>query len=197
MIKINLLPAAREAKKKETLKQQIGVVVLCLILLFFFMGYLNASISKSISHLQSRIRDIKREIKQLDRIISQVKDIEKEKGTLERKLGIIKDLEEGKSLPVKMVDELSRATPRLVWLTSFSERDGRIRVEGMAYGNATIARFISNLERSPLFTNVVFGSSSMIEKEGIKLVKFDLSFQMILPEAIAKKSQPAKKGKRR
>ena len=54
MIKINLLPV-RAAKKKETLRQQISVAVMSLVLVLIVIGYFHFRIVKNIAEFTAKI----------------------------------------------------------------------------------------------------------------------------------------------
>ena len=68
MIKINLLPV-RQAKKKESIRQQITIAALGSVLLFIVLGVLYASILVSVSGLKDSIANEEKEVVRLDKEI--------------------------------------------------------------------------------------------------------------------------------
>ena len=57
MIKINLLPV-RAAQQKESIRQQISVLVLVLIALFAGIGYAHISMTNKMNDVEERITSV-------------------------------------------------------------------------------------------------------------------------------------------
>jgi len=86
---------------------------------------------------------------------------------------------------VRMLEDLSTATPQKLWLVSFSETNGQATITGMALDNQTIAGFMRSLQSSPYFYEVdlvetsqsepvrVGGDSGMIFKKFIVKAQLD------------------------
>ena len=64
---------------------------------------------------------------------------------LNRKLKIIDDLIRGKTGPVRVMDRLSQAIPKQVWLTDWTEKGGSVTVAGEALTNKHVGAFMSSL----------------------------------------------------
>lgn len=181
MIKINLLPTVREVKKRETIRQQMVVVIGAIVIELVFIGYLNATINGQIKRTKDNMTKTRNEIKKLEEIIKEVKDIEKRRNELEAKLKVIDNLEKGRVASVIILDELSKVIPEKMWITDFKESQNNLSLKGIALNNQTVADFIQNLEKSEIFQNVSFGSSKQVTKEKYKLVEFDISFRAKVP----------------
>lgn len=181
MIKINLLPTVREVKKRETIRQQMAVVIGAVVIELVFIGYLNATINGQIKRTKDNMTKTRNEIKKLEEIIKEVKDIEKRRNELEAKLKVIENLEKGRVASVIILDELSKVIPEKMWITDFKESQNNLSLKGVALNNQTVADFIQNLEKSEIFQNIAFGSSNQVTKEKYKLVEFDISFRAKVP----------------
>jgi type IV pilus assembly protein PilN len=181
VIKINLLPKGREAKKKEGMREQIVVLVAAVVILFLLIGVLHSRIKGQITSAQKKIAETKAESARLDDLIKEVKDIEVKRKNLEDKLAVIENLEKGRVGAVMFMDKMSQMTPEKLWLTFLTENQGQVNLNGNAIDNQTVAKFIDNLEKSGVFREVIFGSSNQIMYEKYKMVNFNLSLKAGLP----------------
>jgi type IV pilus assembly protein PilN len=80
-----------------------------------------------------------------------------------------------------MLDELSLATPEKLQLDSLKERNQLIELGGLAVSNEIIAQFLSNLERSPWFTNVELDGIDQVDEDGYKLKRFVVTARVVVP----------------
>lgn len=174
MIKINLLPV-RAAKKKETLRQQISIGVMSLVLVLFVIGYFHYSLVSKIKEITGQIASAEQELTTTKAQIGEVSKFKEAKKVLENKLGVIESLKKGKTGPVKMLDELSRLIPEKLWLNSFKEQGGSISLDGTAISNEVIAQFMTELDKSSYFMNIELVETEQTESGGLKLKKFSLT----------------------
>ncbi len=181
MIRINLLPI-RAAQRKEKLRSQVSILLLCLVLaalgcgaLFFQQDQANKQILQEIAALESENNALKKQI-------GEVRDIEKRKAELNQKLDILNNLKDGKTGPVRSLDELSLSLPDKLWLTSFSEGGGRVQIAGFGASENIVAEFMRNLGNSPYYKNVELGITEQATLGGVKMQKFSLSCQADKPK---------------
>ncbi len=174
MIRINLLPV-RAAQKKEKLRSQVSVLVLCLVAMLLACGGLYATIVMDIDRQKAQISQINAEISQLNAKIGQVGRYKKLQDELRSKLEVLQQLKVAKSGPVRLLDELSRILPKTLWLTSFRESGGAISLNGIGSNERTVADFMQKLEQSPFYQNVELQVTEQISQDGLKLQKFSLS----------------------
>ena len=180
MIRINLLPV-RAAQKKEKLRAQISIFVLCIILACIGCGGLYVQKMTAIAAVEDEIADLNTQNNDLKKKIGQVKDFEKKKADLEQKLAILKTLKDGKSGPVHLLDELSTALPDNVWLTKFSEKNGNISISGIADNEETVAAFMKNLDSSPYYRDIELSVTEQTKIGDNKMQKFSLNCNVETP----------------
>ncbi|MEJ2472164.1 MAG: PilN domain-containing protein [Desulfuromonadales bacterium] len=187
MIRINLLPV-KAAQKKEMLKSQLIVTVLALIvtvgLCAAAMVYVNGEIDKR----QAQIDAKRAEIARLAKVIREVKDFEKRQKDLRAKLDVLDRLQASRIGPLYLLDELYRAMPDKLWLTSFKENNGRAQITGVGSNEETVALFMKNLERSDLYAGVELKVTRQAVQDNIKLQQFDLT-------SATKSGKPGRNGK--
>jgi len=190
MIKINLLPV-RAAKKKETLRQQISVAVMSLVLVLIAIGYFHFRIVKNIAEVTAKIATTEEELQKTKAQIGEVSKFKEAKKVLEAKLGVIESLKKGKAGPVKMLDELSRVTPEKLVLISFKEKGGGINIDGMAISEEIIAQFMTEIEKSSSFKDIELVMTEQIEQVGLKLKRFSLTGKLETEGAAPPVTAPA------
>lgn len=180
MIRINLLPV-RAAQKREKLRSQISIFVLCMILVCIACGSLYVQKLLAINTVKDEIASIDQQNKALSKKIGQVRDFEKKQAELEKKLAILQKLKDGKSGPVHLLDELSAALPDKLWLTKFSEKGGSINLSGVADNENTVAVFMRNLDTSPYYQNIELAVTEQTKAGERKMQKFTLNCSVETP----------------
>jgi type IV pilus assembly protein PilN len=174
MIKINLLPV-RAAQKKESIRQQIFVLVFVLIVVFAGIGYAHIAINNKISQIDKRIKSVNLEIEQLKLKTGEVDDFKKKKRDLLKKLDVIDTLSKNKTGPVVILDMFSQIIPEKMWFKILKQTGRRLDIEGIALDNETIAVFFASLKRSPYFKGVELIHTQQLDFEGYKLTSFRLT----------------------
>ena len=153
MIRINLIPQ-EEIQRSAGRRQQVAVGLLAagatVVLLVVAHGWQQVS---SLAANRERGR-LERQLAELKGPYEQVVQMEREKQELQEKLSVIRELEAKKFGPVRMLADLSDATPDKLWLTDFSEKGGSIRLAGLGVDEQTVADFMRRLSTSPYFRNV-------------------------------------------
>lgn len=180
MIRINLLPV-RAAQKKEKLRSQISIFILCMILVCIACGSLYVQKTIAINNVKDEIAQINQKNRALTKKIGQVRDFEKKKADLKKKLDVLKALKDGKSGPVHLLDELSTALPDKLWLTKFSEKGGKIKLSGVADNENTVAAFMRNLDASPYYKNIELSVTEQTKVGERKMQKFTLNCSVETP----------------
>src|SRR5437870_12929283 len=82
---------------------------------------------------------------ELQKVIGEVNNINKRRKEVEEKLGVLDKLRKGRTGPVRMLDALSTATPKKVWLTEFDEKSSAVKLVGTASSNEDVAEFMPGL----------------------------------------------------
>jgi type IV pilus assembly protein PilN len=195
MIRINLLPV-RAAKKKETAIQQLAIagisfgLVLAIILVMFFIKLGQISGTKNdITAANAKIAELKSKIGKLD-------ELKKLKDEVKKKLDVLAELRKNKSGPAQRLATLSDSTPDQLWLESYKEAGGTIKIAGLAMNEELIAQFIRALEASADYERVDLVVSEQKDLSGTKVKRFELTLQLERAkpvEPIVPAAEPKKK----
>jgi Tfp pilus assembly protein PilN len=63
-------------------------------------------------------------------------------------------------------------------LTSLTEKTGQVNLEGTAFSNNEVVRFIDNLKAEPFFTEVMLLESKQAKVENIDVYQYKLQFKV-------------------
>ena len=178
MIKINLLPVKRAAKRAkvpvDTAMFQL-VVGLGIVLVFVgACGYRWQMLVDEVA-LKTQIKEGKtKELDALKKKVQEVEDYEKNKRLLEDKNRIIEQLRKNQGGPVRLLDYLSQSLdPLKIWLSTV-DGDVQVAITGKALTNDDIVQFIRNLQQSGYFIDVMLEESRQSAEEGLIIYLFRL-----------------------
>jgi type IV pilus assembly protein PilN len=159
MIKINLIseaPTAAVAKKKRpefSLGAKQGDIILITVLAISVAvcGTWWFILKSKRAELKETVRQKTVERDELQPYIDKVEELEAKRALLKRKVDVINDLKNKQRGPVRIMDEVSRALPDLVWLTKLELSGNNIKLTGEAMDENAVANYYSNLDASPFF----------------------------------------------
>ena len=179
MIKINLLAEARAEKVARPPLVSLGTGsinnYIVLALLFVAIGYVGITywkLSSTLSRLKAEVNEANREFERLKPIIAEVELFKKKNADLKRKIEIIEKLKADQYGPVRIMDEVSKALPDLLWLTNMDLKDTTLTIRGQAFNENAVANFIANLAGSPFFQEP---SLQIMQQDRANLFSFSLT----------------------
>lgn len=163
MIRINLLTEARAAAaKKKGPALPTGAKLNNLLLIgglalgLIYIGTMFLVLTSKRRHLDEEIGKAREEVARLKSIIDEVKGYEDKKRSLEAKIALINSLKTNQKGPVRLMDEVSKALPDLVWLTDMVMQGGQLTLKGRTLSPNAVATYLENLKKSPYFAEPVF-----------------------------------------
>ncbi|MGD9329740.1 MAG: PilN domain-containing protein [Desulfobacterales bacterium] len=146
MIRINLLPF-RAARKKENIRKQVSVFMLCFLLVLIILVWVHFSLGRKQTRLTTNVSDTKKELALYKKKNEEIKEIRKKLKDLEMRQNVIQDLEKKRFEPVHIMDELTgKIVNERMWLTRLDIQSDKMDIDGIALDNKTVADFIDNLE---------------------------------------------------
>ena len=186
MIKINLLPL-RASKKKESTRQLVSILVISLAgVLVVGLSLYFVTIAK-ISATTDEIAKSEQEIQQLKAKIGQIDNIKKLQAEVKKKLDILTQLRKEKTGPASRLAKLSESVPDKLWLVKYTENLGTVSISGFSVNEEIIATFMRNLQAAEDFDKIELQVSEQAEIAGIKVKRFDITFNI----KSIKKDEPA------
>lgn len=163
MIRINLLTEAKAAaaRKKAPLLPTGARLNNVLFFGAFALGLayvviMGLTLLSRRSQLDEEIVKARLEADRLKSIIEEVKEYEDKKASLEAKIQLINSLKTNQKGPVRLMDEISKALPDLVWLTALDVSGNTVTIKGKTLSPNAVATYLENLKKSPFFAEPVF-----------------------------------------
>jgi type IV pilus assembly protein PilN len=179
MIKINLLVEARAEKVSKAPLISMGtgninnyLLLGALILAIGWVGLRYWQLSSRLSDVKAEVAVNQREYDRLKPIIEEVEAFKKRNAELRHKIEVIEQLKANQFGPVRLMDEVSKALPELLWLTDLGVSGSALSMRGQALNENAVANFIANLGASPFFSEPVLKIMSQSETG---VFTFDLS----------------------
>jgi type IV pilus assembly protein PilN len=194
MIRVNLLPveeARRAAGRRHELA--IGTFAVAVSVFLFLVAHLFQK--AQFSSANRELRRIGEELSRIQGPYQELTRLEQQKQELREKLRVIAELEARKIGPVRILADLSTATPDKLWLTEFSDAGGTLRLTGLGVDEQTVADFLRRLDTVPLLHGVDLDETSQVDQEGTKLKKFVIRGQLDYAGPVPQEAAGATAGK--
>ena len=168
MIKINLVaetPAAASIQAERpqfSLGAKQGDIILLIVLALglLVVGTQWFLLTSKRSDLREVENQRRRERDELLVYIKKVEELEARREALRSKINVINELKRNQQGPVRILDEVSRALPELVWLGSLKLVGNNVELGGSAMDENAVANYISNLDASPFFDEPILKNLS-------------------------------------
>ena len=188
MIRINLLGTGRERIRRRvgleaTQKVVIGAGAI-LLATGGLIGWWYWSLGQESTRLDQEIAAAQQETQRLGSILTEVQRFETRRTDLQQRVALIEELREGQSVPVRLLDEVSRSVPDRLWLTELRQQESDVTLSGRATSLTALSDLVSNLETSGFFMRPVEILDSQVEQqEGIGVVRFSVKGQFAVPSS--------------
>jgi type IV pilus assembly protein PilN len=192
MIRINLLAVERKRAKKARVlipaahRVTIGATLI-LLATVLGVGWWFWALRERSSQLDRDIASAEAETQQLRSVLGQVQKFEARKAQLQQRVTLIEELRQGQGAPVRLLDELSRALPEMLWLSELKQAPtGELTISGRCVTLTALSDFVSNLERSGFFKRPVEIVDSQVESASApvgEVIKFSIKAQFEIPGA--------------
>ncbi len=194
MIRINLLGGERQVKKK-TIAFDIGrrVTALCSLLLVLTVvgiGYWYYSLRQRSTELDADILSAQREQTRLQSIIREVAAFDEQRSALQERVTLIEQLRSGQSIPVQLLDQVSKSLPDMLWLTDLDQKGNDVTIAGQSTTLIALSDFVGNLGNSSLLVKPIEIVKSQVDSVAIPgqktakvdLIKFTVKAQLVPPK---------------
>jgi type IV pilus assembly protein PilN len=144
MIRINLLPV-RQVQRQEAGRQYLAALVGLLVLTLGGNFYWYSLRQDALNVLEGKAAETEARISQLEKVIGEVSNLTKRKKEVEERLGVLERLRKQRGGPVKLLDALAQATPKKLWLGTFEEKEGSVKLSGNADSFEDVSEFMHGL----------------------------------------------------
>jgi len=190
MIKINLVAEAptktartKRAGSELSLGARQGDILLLAVLAVALLGIGTRWLL--LKNERDHLREVEREKRvqrdELQPYIQKVQELETKRDQLRHKISVINNLKQNQRGPVRIMDEVSRALPDLVWLTKMTMKGNSLTLSGVAMDETAVANYISNLDSSPFFQEPTLKRMARGKEDTFSFV-LDCTFTYAPPE---------------
>ena len=192
MIRINLLGGERQIKKRAVafdIGQRLTLACsLLLVLAAAGIGYWYYSLNQRSAQVDADIVAAQQEQARLQSIIREVAEFDAQRGALQQRVALIETLRSGQSVPVQILDMVSKSLPDMLWLTDLEQKGDNITIQGQSTTLISLSDFVGNLGENPLLQKPIEIVDSKVETvtgtggaagAGIDLIKFTVKAQLV------------------
>jgi len=194
MIRINLLGVERERAKRrsggglQATQQKIALACsVILVMAALGVGWWYWSLRKQADRIEDDIVTAQKETERLRGLIAQVEQFEARRVQLQQRVALIEELRQGQAGPVRLLDEISRSLPDMLWLSEIKQQGNELTIAGRCTTLTALSDFVGNLELGGFFNKPVEILDSQVDQNrgagGVELIRFSIKAVISTPAA--------------
>ena len=191
MIRINLLEQPRPKATRKAVPlgttlpsililAAVGFAALVLVANYFQMD-------KDLAKENDRIKQLRAQKTDLERIKQEVDAFESEKKLLQQQISVIEQLQRDRAGGQELLDMVANTVSRTenLWLTSMVRKGNALSVDGAAASINSVANFITQLKRSGYFQRIEIKETKQDEKStGVQTFVFQMTAEIAPPQPV-------------
>lgn len=205
MIRIDLLGVGQQ-KARKAIAFDIGqsVTVACSLILVgtvLLLGWWYWSLREESSRVDEELAAGQQESARLQSLLGEVQQFEQQRARLQERVALIEQLRSGQSIPVQLLDHVSRSLPDMLWLSSLQQDANQVTIEGRSTTLIGLSDFVGNLAGSELLRKPIEIVNSQVQpatgtgaQASPELIQFTVRAQVNTPPAPS--AEPAGRGAR-
>jgi type IV pilus assembly protein PilN len=167
MIRINLLGVERQkAKKAPTIDIGQRLTIACSLILVAAavgIGWWYWSLNATVARLDGEISAAQLEATRLQSLLAEVQQFEVQRTQLQQRVQLIEQLRSGQSIPVQLLDHISRSLPEMLWLTDMTQEGAAVTIQGRSTTLIALSDFVGNLGTGNLLVKPIQILNSQVE----------------------------------
>lgn len=185
MIRINLLGVERQkAKRAPVIGAGQRLTLACSLILVvaaLLIGWWYWSLDQESARLDTEIAGAQQEAARLQSLLGEVRQFEQRRAQLQQRVALIEQLRSGQSIPVQLLDHISRSLPDMLWLTQLEQSGDDVTIEGQSTTLIALSDFVGNLGNGTLLQRPIEIVNSQVESAaagaasgvpGVELIRF-------------------------
>ncbi len=154
----------------------IGLVGLSIVVaaLYWFIN------NRTLANRQTTVSERQTEADKLEAIIKEVEDFQRRKDSLQNRIDLINQLKQNQKGPVRIMDQISRDLPDLVWLDKMTVAGGSVSISGRGLNPNAIANYVENIKNDPYFEEPALNDLTEAASAGpnkATVYSFDMDFK--------------------
>ena len=193
MIRINLLGVEKQSSSRTPLTFDVSQLVtvacsLVMVATVVFVGWWYWSLRNESLQVDAELAAGRQEVARLQAIIAEVTELDAQRARLQERVSLIEQLRSGQSMPVQLLDHVSRSLPDTLWLTGMQQQEAQVTIEGRSTTLIALSDFVGNLADSDLLLRPIeIVDSQVVPAAGVgaqavpELVEFTVAAQIRMP----------------
>jgi len=167
MIRINLLGTERARVRKaitfDTGKRLTVAASLILVAAAAAIGWWFWTLRSQSAQLDVELAAAQQEATRLRSLLAEVQRFEEQRAMVQERVALIAQLRSGQSIPVQLLDQLSRSLPDMLWLTTLTQAGDEVTIQGRSTTLIALSDFVGNLGSNPLFQRPIEIVNSQVQ----------------------------------
>jgi len=188
MIRINLLGTERkQAKKAPAIDLGQRLTVACSLILVASVvgiGWWYWTLQNESARVDNEIVMKTAEAARLQSLLTEVQKFEAQRTQLQQRVQLIEQLRSGQSVPVQLLDHVSKSLPDMLWLTDMNQDAGSVTIQGRSTTLIALSDFVANLGNGGFLKKPIDIVNSVVENnrsstvQGAELINFTVKAEL-------------------
>lgn len=188
MIRINLLGTERkQAKKAPAFDVGQRLTVACSLILVgtvVGIGWWFWSLQNESARIDSEIAVKTAEAARLQSLLAEVQKFEAQRTQLQQRVQLIEQLRSGQSVPVQLLDHVSKSLPDMLWLTDMDQEGSAVTIQGRSTTLIALSDFVANLGTGGFLKKPIDIVNSVVETtrssttQSVELINFTVKAEL-------------------
>ena len=167
MIRINLLgterPRVRKAITFDVGQRLTAAASVILVVAAVVVGWWFWSLRSESAQLDTDLAAARQEETRLRSLLAEVQQFEEQRAMVQERVALIEQLRSGQSMPVQLLDHVSRSLPDMLWLTTLQQTGDEVTIQGRSTTLIALSDFVGNLGSSPILQRPIEIVNSQVQ----------------------------------
>ncbi len=201
MIRINLLGTERQRVRKAItfdLGQRLTVAASVIVVVAVaLIGWWFWSLRSESAQLDAEISAARQEETRLRSLLAEVQQFEEQRAMVQERVALIEQLRSGQSIPVQLLDHISRSLPDMLWLTTLTQAGDEVTIQGRSTTLIALSDFVGNLGSNQTFQRPIEIVNSQVQPASgagadavPELILFTVRARINRPESVQAAAEP-------
>jgi type IV pilus assembly protein PilN len=126
-----------------------------------------------------------KETARLRALIQQVQTNDARRAQLQQRVALIEELRKGRESPVRMLDEISRSLPDMLWLSEIKQQGADLTITGRCMSLTALSDFVDNLKLGGFFqpVEILESQAETGQPAASGLTRFSIKATFVTPGA--------------
>jgi type IV pilus assembly protein PilN len=124
------------------------------------------------------------EAARLQSLLAEVQKFEAQRTQLQQRVQLIEQLRSGQSVPVQLLDHVSKSLPDMLWLTDMNQEGGAVTIQGRSTTLIALSDFVANLGNGGFLKKPIDIVNSVVENnraggaQAVELINFTVKAEL-------------------